>query len=626
MVKFTKHKSNPLYFPCGVCICQNGFHVKLVSDQNEVSILFYHRNEKDFFTKIDLCAEDKMGNVFSVFVTVDVDDAEDVKEYLAGMEYNFCDRRSVFPDPYGKSFSGRDTWGKTDQVYNIRRSPVVAAEFDWENDRRPGYALEDNVFYRMHARGFTKSPSSKVVQKGTFSGILEKKEYLKELGINAILLMPIQEFEEVILPKNQIQGPFGEVHPTGKLNYWGYDHALHFAPKASYSMRKHRDAVNECKTLIREMHKFGIEVFLEFFFDGSQSEDYVQEVLRYWVSEFHIDGVLLSGHFHLTPVAEDPYLVNTKILTEFEYGGGKSKNRHLASFQPAFLCDMRRILKGDEGMVQTLMYHLRSNPKHARRINYMADIKTMSMMDMVSYDIKHNEANGEQNADGVEFNYSWNCGVEGPSKKKKVQELRAKQLRNAFLMIFLSQGSPMIAMGDEVGQSRGGNNNAYCQDNEISWMNWKLVRTNNRLLEFVKFLIRFRKMHPTFRASSEPRLLDYMGIGKPDMSFHGIHVWQPSTEHHRRQLGVLYTGRYFKHADGREDESFYVLFNMHWEDHEFALPMTEKGKFWHRAIDTSDVQGNGFANPSEEVLLKNQRSIAVKARSIVVLMEKPAKE
>ncbi len=620
MVRFRKHKSDSCHFPFGVCICQDGFHVKCISEKETVSILFYRRNEKAYFEKIDLDSDDRMGNVFSTFLSVETLDKSTLADALSEVEYHFSDGKQNYPDPFGKSFSGRDTWGKVDQVYNIRRSPIILPEFDWEGDRCLHYPLTDNVFYRMHARGFTKSPSSKAVQKGTFYGITEKKAYLQELGINALILMPIQEFEEVILPQNQIQGPFGEVTPTGKLNYWGYTKAFHFAPKATYSMRKHREIVQECKSMIKEMHKVGIEVFLEFYFDGSQTTEYPVHVLRYWVSEFHIDGALLSGHYYLPAIAQDPYLADTKILTEYDHLPFHKKN--MAVFQKNFMDDMRKILKGDEGMLNALMHHLRSNPKHAKNVHYMADIKTMSMMDMVSFDIKHNEANGEGNLDGTDYNYSWNCGVEGPTKKKKITDLRMKQQKNAFLLTFLSQGSPMIAMGDELGQSRGGNNNAYCQDNEISWLNWKLVKKDNRLLEFVKFLIRFRKSHPTFRAKEEPKLLDVLGIGKPDMSFHGVNVWQPNTEYYRRQLGVLYCGRYFLHEDVTADNDFYLIFNMHWEDYGFALPMPDKKQGWYKVVDTGDGDKD-FFDSGEEILLHNQRNISVKARSVVVLISKP---
>lgn len=636
MVTFVKQRNDALHIPFGICVCQDGFYVKCVSEAPEISLLLYHRNEKESFAEIHFTVEEKIGNVFSAWIYVEQtsDSADNVsikkrlqgvelRDALCNIEYHFSDAKRCFPDPYGKSFSGRDTWGKVEQVYNVRRSPLVLPEFDWEDDKCPNISLSDNIFYRMHVRGFTKSPSSKVVQKGTFTGIVEKKAYLKELGINALILMPIQEFEEVILPKNQITGPYGKITPTGKLDYWGYEPAFHFAPKATYASRKHREIVHECKSMIKQMHRIGIEVLLEFYFDGSQSVEYVSDVLRYWVKEFHIDGVLLSGHFYLPAVLQDPYLVQTKILTEYDFNGISTANEKIGIFGGNFMEDMRKTLKGDEGMIGALMYHLRNNPKAARRIRYIADIKTMSLMDLVSYDVKHNDANGEGNLDGPLFNHSWNCGVEGATKKKKILELRFKQQKNAFLLTFLSQGSPMIAMGDELGQSRGGNNNAYCQDNEISWLNWKLNRKDNRLLGFVKALIRFKKAHPTFQSKTEPKLMDTRGIGKPDMSFHGIHVWQPSTEHFCRQLGVLYTGVYFKHKDATPDNDFYLIFNMHWEDYDFALPMPEKRHAWYKVLDTGEHESSDFHVYGEEVPLNNQRTLRVQSRSIVVLIAKP---
>ena len=206
----------------------------------------------------------------------------------------------------------------------------------------------------------------------------------------------------------------------------------------------------------------------------------------------------------------------------------------------------------------------------------MANTNGFTLMDMVSYDIKHNEANGEDNRDGTDYNQSWNCGAEGPSRKKRIMQMRRKQIRNALLMLFLSQGTPLLMMGDEFGRTKKGNNNSYCQDNDISWLNWSLLNSNSSIHEFVKHVIRFRKEHSVFHMEKEPALMDYRCVGLPDVSYHGLKTWCPMFDRFLRQLGILYCGKYGKKPDGREDDYFYVAFNMHWEPHEFALPNLPK--------------------------------------------------
>ena len=244
-------------------------------------------------------------------------------------------------------------------------------------------------------------------------------------------------------------------------------------------------------------------------------------------------------------------------------------------------------------------------------------------MDMVSYDRKHNEANGEENQDGTDYNYTWNCGEEGPSRKKKLVQMRRQQLRNALLMVFLSQGTPLLQAGDEFCHSQGGNNNAYCQDNEISWLNWKLQKTNRELLAFVKYLIAFRKAHPVFHMKEEPKVMDYRAVGKPDISYHGVNAWKPEFENFRRQIGIMYWGPYGKKADGTADETFFVAYNMHWEPHEFALPHLPRSQQWKIAFDTSDSSGSGYYEAGQERELENQKRYMVPYRSIIVFVGKP---
>ena len=265
------------------------------------------------------------------------------------------------------------------------------------------------------------------------------------------------------------------------------------------------------------------------YFSGKEVPGFVLETVRFWVREYHVDGIHLTGYAPTVLLAKDPYLADTKLWAlswEAEKPAAGEK-KHLGEYNDGFLIDMRRALKGDEEQMSSLIYRNRRNPAETGVLNFMAGTNGFTMMDMVSYDQKHNEANGENNRDGSDYNYSWNCGAEGHVRKKKIQELRSRQLRNAMLLLFLSQGTPVLLAGDEFGNSQNGNNNAYCQDNEISWLNWNLNKWDQALLDFVKHVIAFRKAHPVFHMKQEPRVMDYLACGHPDISYHGVNAWQP---------------------------------------------------------------------------------------------------
>ena len=650
--------------PMGVTLLGQGIHVNVVSPGKSCAIRFCLRNEEEPFLVKEFLPEERMGDVWSSDISYQelketagkkaAEAAgrelteEEVREELLAAEYDFACERGLFEDPYGHSFSGRDSWGKAEQYGNPLRSPLFLKPFDWEGDKPLRTPLEDTIIYRLHVRGFTKSPSSGVVQKGTFDGIVEKIPYLKELGITAVELMPCQEYEELTATRLDYTGPVAAhagdgaaktgkggakkwknvstegTRPTGKINYWGYTKAHHFAPKASLCRKKDRDPAGEFRTLVRELHKAGIEVITELFFDGSEDASYVAEVLRYYVRFFHVDGIRLTGYADAAAASRDPYLAGVKLIAGSWREEPRKDSRRLASCGDAFQRDMRRFLKGDEGMLNSVIYHSRNNPPHAAVINYMANTNGFTLADTVMYDIRHNEANGEGNSDGPEENFSWNCGVEGPSKKKKIRTLRKQQLRNAFLLLLLSQGTPLILAGDEFGRTQGGNNNAWCQDNAISWVNWKLLKTEAWLFEFVKKSIAFRQQHRAFHGTEQPKLMDPRATGIPDVSYHGVMAWRPEFELWRRQLGILYNGAYAPDESGKPDSTFFVMYNMHWEEHVFALPHPDRGAVWHLAANTADDTLNGWYPAGEEPLLEDQRGFVMAPRSIVVLMTKTA--
>ena len=347
-----------------------------------------------------------------------------------------------------------------------------------------------------------------------------------------------------------------------KFRFYGAGYL--FAPKASYTSGKEKEPEREFKDLVKEFHKNDIEVLVELYFTGEESAALAQEAVRFWVYEYHVDGVHLSGFAPAELLASDPLLADTKLLAGSWDGvrvpktaaASKLRERrwHLGEYNEGFLTDMRRVLKGDEDQVGRLIYQTRRNPDAYGVINYMAATNGFTMMDMVSCEQKHNEANGENNRDGNDYNYTWNCGIEGTTRKRKIVQMRKKQLRNAFLLLFLSQGTPMFLAGDEFGNSQNGNNNAYCQDNEISWLNWHQLETNRDIYEFVKYMIAFRKAHPVFHLPVEPKNIDYLVCGHPDVSYHGVKTWCPEFENFRRQLGILYCGEYGRRADGTSDD------------------------------------------------------------------------
>lgn len=599
-------------YPLGVTAVEGGAHFSVVSGCGDCALVLFARGKKKPLKRLEFLACDKMGDVWNMTVAGDFSEVE----YCYEMDGQLTE------DPYGREFSGRETWGSFAQAKNVLRAAVLMEEYDWEGDAPLLYPYEDCVIYRIHPRGFTKHSSSKVENRGFLAGIVEKIPYLKELGVTTVELMPSTEFREVMMPEGVMRNPYEKDEPTGKLNYWGFVEGGRMAPKAAYCSGKEKHPVREMKDLVKALHRAGIELVLDLFFTGQEEPAYALDVVRFWAREYHLDGVHLIGFAPREILARDPYLSRLKIWADNWDGVEMGRGKHLAEYNDGFETDMRRLLKGDEEQINNLVYRNRRNPRDYGVINYMANVNGFTMMDMVSYDRKHNEANGENNQDGADYNYSWNCGVEGPSRKKKIVEMRRKQLRNAVLMLFLSQGTPLLMAGDEFGCTKGGNNNSYCQDNEISWVNWNLLKTNRDLYEFVRFAIGFRKKHRVFHMEQEPKVMDYLGCGQPDISYHGVKAWCPEFENFRRQLGIMYCGSYAADEAGKPDNSFFVAYNLHWEPHEFSLPNLPKGQKWHVAVNTDEAERNGIYPEGEEPVLEKQKQFMVPARSIVVFIGK----
>ena len=615
--------SNRILYPLGVTQEEKSAHVLVQGHGEEVFLLLYRPGEKKPCEKIPFDPKHRMGDVWSL----ELDRAD-----LASFEYNFMIDGKIVADPYARILTGREKWADRKRAGKPVQCRVLSEAFDWEDDANPEIPYADTILYKLHVRGFTAHASSNVSARGTYAGIVEKIPYLKDLGITAVELMPVTEFDEVMMSSS---GNDAKSEPIGYINYWGYGPSYLYAVKSAYAFHGEMSAESEFKTLVKELHRAGIECIPELYFTGKELPGEIVSVLRYWVEEYHVDGFHLSGFPNLLLAAEDPFLKRTKLFAEnwnevmdrrpkkgyITPGDGPVSvaEKNLAEYNMQFMEDMRRFLKGDEGMLRAFEFRSRRNPAEYAVVNYMANTNGFTLMDAVSYDRKHNEKNGEENRDGSDYNYSWNCGAEGPTRKKKIVELRKQLIKNAYLLLFLSQGVPLLMAGDEFGNSQDGNNNAYCQDNAVSWLNWKLLETHKDQVEFVKRLIAFRKSHKMFHMDREPRIMDYKSCGRPDVSYHGENAWKPEFENFRRQFGILYWGAYAKKPDGTDDANFYVLYNMHWEPHMFGLPHLPKGAKWHVICSTADPDVEDLPSDGTGEVLKNQMMLAVPPRGIMIL-------
>lgn len=647
----------------GIWRTERGLRICTVAEGNACSLVLYEAGAEKG-RKIPFPKENRVGSVWTLELSFE--DLNQGKKENGGnlsetelpeYEYMLEADGIEYADPFCRSLTGWERWGDAANLRKPFRGKLRLCEYDWEGDAPLETPMQDTVIYRLHPRGFTKHASSGCKHRGTFAAILEKLPYLKELGITAVELMPSYEFQELMtVPKLDEEGNL-TAEATGRLNYWGYGAGYYFAPKTSYSAAGAvgGNPEEELKGLIKELHRAGIELYLELYFPPELPAFFVREAARFWVREYHADGIHLVGRVD-PALAEDPVLSKTKLFADYwdergvsgsvdwkrfyypknlEKSGNTENNknsnnnretgnrRHVAEYNHGFLLDMRRVLRGEEDLVGKLTDRLSRNPESFGVVNYMAHTNGYTMADLVTYEEKYNEANGEENRDGSNENVSWNCGVEGVTRSRRVKRLRKKQLRNAYLLLLLSQGIPMLQAGDEFGNTQKGNNNAYCQDNEISWLNWRQLQTNRDQFEFVKRLLAFRKAHPVFHKEKPALYRDYKASGIPDLSYHGVKAWYPEYDRACRQLGVLYNGSYEKKADGSGDAYFYAAFNLHRKSSEFGLPRLPKGFAWYVVIDSNAEEQNGFYGEGQEPLVADAKNCTVAPNSIVVLMGKP---
>ncbi len=574
-----------------------------------------------------------------------------VKLPTEAYEYNFREGDRIFTDPYARKICGRETFGTVPaDCAHALRGGFMVPKYSWENDRLPAIPFEDAVMYHLHVRGFTMQKNSGVRKKGTYSGLKEKIPYLKKLGVNQLKLMPVYEFAEVSLRVSRHQEPPQTQQEAAKrafelpepmtdsavnrqnqslhwtegtsvsekyrTNFWGYGVGYYFAPKHSYAAGEHPDT--ELKDLVKALHANDIELLLEFCFTEDTDISMITECLSYWACEYHIDGFSVIARESVTAeLARLPLFRTRKLICGWhpEYIKGWNErigHRFLAESNDGFMNDCRRLLKGDESCLEAFSCQLRSHPEGCAKVNYLTNHDGFTLMDLVSYEHKHNLANGENDRDGTDYNYSWNCGCEGPSAKKAIAALRMRQRKNAYAMLLFSQGVPMLLAGDEFGNSQEGNNNPYCHDSELSWVDWSTCRRQKELTEFVEKAIAYRKAHRVLHQAREPKLTDHLSSGYPALSFHSERAWYGDFCRSGRHLGCMYSGRY-----AGEEGFVYIAWNFHWNPKEFALPSLPKGQTWRKVMDTSLKES--FPEEDAQEKIGEVKAFTVPGRTIIIL-------
>ena len=581
-----------------------------VPEGETVKLLLYKKGGKVPKYILPFPEEEKMGRICAMEV-----------KGISGetYEYNYEIDGKIYQDPFAYCIRGKKHFGeRTENVHKMRCGFLPEEKYSWEGDKPPGISYENMVLYKLHVRGYTKLAPNLGRKKGTFAGLTEMIPYWKELGVNTLELMPAYEFVEVPPLKQEGEKEYiTDRKENSRVNYWGYASGYYLSPKRAYCTAD--NVQNEVRDFIKALHKAGMECIMEFYFPGETNPFAALRALQFWKTYYHIDGFHIQGEgVPAELILRDGILSDTKIMIEgydFSgfYGGKEPKKRVLAEYNRSFLEDMRRFLKSDEGMTEGALWHVRKNSGFHGVVNFMTCQDGFTLHDLVSYNYKHNEENGENNEDGSSYNYSWNCGIEGNTRKLAVRQMRERQMRNAFLMMILSQGTPMIYAGDETGNSQEGNNNAWCQDNPVGWTDWKGLKRNASLFAFVKNALAFRADHPILHMSRELKGTDYLAKGFPDISFHGERAWYVSYENTSRLFGVMY---YSAYEEEGKDEFIYVGYNFHWEERSLALPNLPEGYSWKKVADTGDLKEGGKFLPSEE---EYKKAVTAAPRTIVVL-------
>lgn len=668
----------------GACVASNGVSFTINSHgATRCTLLLFKPQAPKPYARIPFPDSYRIGDTYSMLV---FDIKPDEFEYAFSFDGPYepakgllFNEENVLLDPYSRAVTGQRKWGEKpeggkDFEYRAR---VVKSSFDWGNIKQLEQPFEDLVIYETHVRGYTKDKSSGVSAPGTFAGLKDKIPYLKDLGINAVELMPIFEFDEMESAR--------VVDGVQLYNYWGYNTVSFFAPNTSYAFNEeHNHEGDELKSLIKALKENGIEVILDvvfnhtaegnemgpcFSFKGIDNNVYymltpdahyynfsgcgnvmncnhpvvrsfIIDCLRHWAIEYRVDGFrfdlasILGRDQNGAPMANppileslafDPVLGKMKLIAEawdagglYQVGSFPSWNRW-AEWNGRYRDDMRSFLKGDDGMAGNAITRITGSrdlysPEsrgHKASVNFLTCHDGFTLYDLYSYNEKHNEKNGWNNTDGDNNGHSWNCGAEGETDDPNVNGLRRRLIKNAFAALLCSRGPAMFFAGDEFCNTQFGNNNAYCQDNIISWLDWSRLEEFKEIHDFVRHMIQFRKEHPILRKMTKPSSCQF-----PEISVHNGTPFNASTDYKTKLIGIMYAGR---NEEDTEDDIVFYCMNVYWEPLVMQLPVLPNGKHWHVDTNTNAeyFDGEDFTAKTE---LLGVNTIRVPARTTIILV------
>lgn len=668
----------------GACVASNGVSFTINSHgATRCTLLLFKPQASKPYARIPFPDSYRIGDTYSMLV---FDIKPDEFEYAFSFDGPYepakgllFNEENVLLDPYSRAVTGQRKWGEKpeggkDFEYRAR---VVKSNFDWGNIKQLEQPFEDLVIYETHVRGYTKDKSSGVSAPGTFAGLKDKIPYLKDLGINAVELMPIFEFDEMESAR--------VVDGVQLYNYWGYNTVSFFAPNTSYAFNEeHNHEGDELKSLIKALKENGIEVILDvvfnhtaegnemgpcFSFKGIDNNVYymltpdahyynfsgcgnvmncnhpvvrnfIIDCLRHWAIEYRVDGFrfdlasILGRDQNGAPMANppileslafDPVLGKMKLIAEawdagglYQVGSFPSWNRW-AEWNGRYRDDMRSFLKGDDGMAGNAITRITGSrdlysPEsrgHKASVNFLTCHDGFTLYDLYSYNEKHNEKNGWNNTDGDNNGHSWNCGAEGETDDPNVNGLRRRLIKNAFAALLCSRGPAMFFAGDEFCNTQFGNNNAYCQDNIISWLDWGRLEEFKEIHDFVRHMIQFRKEHPILRKMTKPSSCQF-----PEISVHNGTPFNASTDYKTKLIGIMYAGR---NEEDTEDDIVFYCMNAYWEPLVMQLPVLPNGKHWHVDTNTNAeyFDGEDFTEKTE---LLGVNTIRVPARTTIILV------
>lgn len=668
----------------GACVASNGVSFTINSHgATRCTLLLFKPQAPKPYARIPFPDSYRIGDTYSMLV---YDIKPDEFEYAFSFDGPYepakgllFNEENVLLDPYSRAVTGQRKWGEKpeggkDFEYRAR---VVKSSFDWGNIKQLEQPFEDLVIYETHVRGYTKDKSSGVSAPGTFAGLKDKIPYLKDLGINAVELMPIFEFDEMESAR--------VVDGVQLYNYWGYNTVSFFAPNTSYAFNEeHNHEGDELKSLIKALKENGIEVILDvvfnhtaegnemgpcFSFKGIDNNVYymltpdahyynfsgcgnvmncnhpvvrnfIIDCLRHWAIEYRVDGFrfdlasILGRDQNGAPMANppileslafDPVLGKMKLIAEawdagglYQVGSFPSWNRW-AEWNGRYRDDMRSFLKGDDGMAGNAITRITGSrdlysPEsrgHKASVNFLTCHDGFTLYDLYSYNEKHNEKNGWNNTDGDNNGHSWNCGAEGETDNPNVNGLRRRLIKNAFAALLCSRGPAMFFAGDEFCNTQFGNNNAYCQDNIISWLDWSRLEEFKEIHDFVRHMIQFRKEHPILRKMTKPSSCQF-----PEISVHNGTPFNASTDYKTKLIGIMYAGR---NEEDTEDDIVFYCMNAYWEPLVMQLPVLPNGKHWHVDTNTNAeyFDGEDFTEKTE---LLGVNTIRVPARTTIILV------